>query len=271
VSNSIPPSVDDKLVAVKRLGPIVAIFMLAITLASCSSGGASHPAADRSTTSGTQKAHVSTTAQASSLPSAPDGSVLLATTHGSIPGYSAPNGASTVSIPATWHGAVSTLPVIWASPGWLDVRLAQRPNESTAWVRDADVSLSSTPYKIVINIKSTHLSLYKSDKLIFTAPVGVGTSTDPTPIGKFFVAFFAAPPSSGYGAFVMVTSGHSNAISDWEMSGDAMMAIHGPLGADSEIGTTGAHVSHGCVRMHEADLLHLRIVPAGSPVDVIAS
>jgi len=38
---------------------------------------------------------------------------------------------------------------------------------------------------------------------------------------------------------VIVTSAHSNTITDWDNSGDAMIAIHGPLGADAEIGTTG--------------------------------
>lgn len=64
----------------------------------------------------------------------------------------------------------------------------------------------------------------------------------------------------------MVTSAHSNTISDWEESGDAITAIHGPLGADAAIGTTGARVSHGCVRLHDADLIQLRDVPAGTPL-----
>ena len=45
----------------------------------------------------------------------------------------------------------------------------------------------------------------------------------------------------------MVMSGHSDAISDYEQSGDAIVAIHGPLGLDAAIGTTGARISHGCV------------------------
>jgi lipoprotein-anchoring transpeptidase ErfK/SrfK len=68
----------------------------------------------------------------------------------------------------------------------------------------------------------------------------------------------------------MVTSGHSNAISDYEESGDAIVAIHGPLGADAAIGTTGARISHGCVRLHDVDLDQLRAVPVGSPVQIIS-
>jgi lipoprotein-anchoring transpeptidase ErfK/SrfK len=67
----------------------------------------------------------------------------------------------------------------------------------------------------------------------------------------------------------MVTSGHSDAISDYEESGDAIVAIHGPLGEDAAIGTTGARVSHGCVRLHDVDLAQLRTVPVGSPVQII--
>jgi lipoprotein-anchoring transpeptidase ErfK/SrfK len=68
----------------------------------------------------------------------------------------------------------------------------------------------------------------------------------------------------------MVTSGHSNAISDYEESGDAIVAIHGPLGAEAAIGTTGARVSHGCVRLHDVDLDQLRVVPVGSPVQIVS-
>ena len=151
----------------------------------------------------------------------------------------------------------------------MEVRLAQRPNNSTAWIQQGSATLSSTPYRIVVDLGQRRLYLYDAGTEVMNAPAGIGTTRDPTPTGNFFVAFFAAPPSSGYGAFVIVTSGHSNAISDFEESGDAVVAIHGPLGADRAIGTTGAQVSHGCVRLHESDLVQLRQVPAGSPVDIV--
>jgi lipoprotein-anchoring transpeptidase ErfK/SrfK len=153
--------------------------------------------------------------------------------------------------------------------GYLEVRLPQRPNGSTTWIRATDATLGSTPFRIEINLATRQLDLFQAGRLVLKAPAGIGTAQDPTPIGHFFVAFLAAPPSPGYGAFVIVTSGHSNAITDWEQSGDALMAIHGPLGADAEIGTTGARVSHGCVRLHPSDLERLRSVPLGSPIDVI--
>ena len=243
----------------------------ALLLASCSSGPA--PSGQSANSQGSSGLRLS--GNSSTPPIAPAGSTLLATLHGPVQGYARPQSALGVATIAasTWHGAVSTLRgVRRPNRGWVDVRPAQRPNESTAWVRVGDVSLTSTPYQIVIHLAATHLDLYKSGHLVLSAPAGVGTVADPTPTGHyFFVAFFAQPPSSGYGPFVLVSSAHSNTISDWESSGDALMAIHGPLGADAQIGTTGSRVSHGCVRLHLSDLAQLRVVPAGSPIDVVAS
>jgi hypothetical protein len=172
-------------------------------------------------------------------------------------------------VPGQWWRSASILPVIAQRPGWVEVRLAQRPNESVAWVRSADVHLASDPYNIVITLGDKHLHLYKNGKQVANFPAGIGVSSAPTPTGKFFVALFARAPTPAYGPFVMVTSAHSNAISDWQESGDAITAIHGPLGSDAAIGTTGAAVSKGCVRLHEADLAQLRPVPAGTPIDIV--
>jgi lipoprotein-anchoring transpeptidase ErfK/SrfK len=169
-----------------------------------------------------------------------------------------------------WYGAPSALPVLAQDNGYLEVRLAQRPNGSTAWIASSAVTLSSTPYRIVVDLATEHLKLYKAGHLLMSAPAGIGTVQDPTPTGNFFVVLFAAPSSAAWGPFVMVTSGHSNAISDYEESGDAIVAIHGPLGADAAIGTTGARISHGCVRLHDVDLDQLRAVAVGSPVQIIS-
>ena len=243
-----------------RVRPAVILLVVAATsllLAGC--GHRSKPAAvARPMAANAPAATSSTTVGAPTPPTstspAPAQWTLVATTHGAIPSFRFPGGPRTGTVPATWHLAVSTLPVIATRPGWLEVRLAQRPNGSTAWVLASDVTLARTPYRIVIDLATTHLMLYRAGQLIMSVPVGIGTSTDPTPVGQYFLAFLAAPPTPGYGAFVMVTSAHSNTITDWESSGDAMIAIHGPLGSDSQIGTSGAQVSHGCVRLHESDL-----------------
>ena len=83
------------------------------------------------------------------------------------------------------------------------------------------------------------------------------------------MALFAQPPSPGYGAFVMVTSAHSNTISDWEESGDAIAAIHGSLGSDAAIGTTGAECPTVAFAF-TTQICPTRDVPAGTPIDIMA-
>ena len=201
---------------------------------------------------------------------APPGYTLVARLTGSFPGYSRPGGPVKVEIPAKWQTIPSMLPVIGEAPGgWLHVRLAQRPDQSTAWILASDAIITTTPYRIVVNLETTHLQLYKLNQLVMNFPVGVGAPATPTPLGDYFVAFLEPSLGPGYGPFIMITSAHSQAIASWEGTGDAIVALHGPLGADAEIGTKGAHISNGCVRMHDAELARLEIVPPGTPIDIV--
>jgi lipoprotein-anchoring transpeptidase ErfK/SrfK len=195
---------------------------------------------------------------------------LVAAIRTTTTSYRYPGGPIAAPIAPTWHGSPVFVPVIAARDGDLEVRLPTRPNGSTTWIRQAVVKLSRTPYRIVVKLGTRHILLYRDGILILDAPAGVGTVADPTPTGHFFVAFFAKAPSPGWGPFVLVTSAHSNAITDWEESGDALIAIHGPLGDDAEIGSHGARISHGCIRLHDEDLVQLRVVPDGSPVDIVS-
>ena len=205
-----------------------------------------------------------------SRPAVPE-NTELATVLETAPRYAAPGRLGAGAVPARWYERPSVLPVIATRPGWVRVRLAQRPDESTAWLPVGDVALSSTPYRIVVNLATTRLALYDRGRLVFSAPAGVGAEDDPTPTGEFFVAFDEPPPepNPGYGPFIIVTSDHSQAISDWEGSGDAVIGIHGPLGEDGLIGSAGARISHGCVRLHLQSLERLAQIPPGTPIDVI--
>lgn len=218
------------------------------------------------------------TAAASTVPtgtvgvSLPRGYTLLAELTHAVSGYRSPGGKKVVDVPERWHGERLVLPVLAVSKGYDDVRLPGRPNGSTTWVKASAVTAGVTPYAIVINLTTTHLQLYDKGKIVMSAPVGVGTRKDPTPTGNFFVAFYAAPPkpNPGYGPFIMVTSAHSNSITDWEDSGDAMVAIHGPLGEAKVIGTKGAHISHGCIRVPAPYQVKLSVVPIGTPIFIVA-
>lgn len=194
----------------------------------------------------------------------------VATVVRAVPRYARPGQRGHGVVPASWWGRPSVLPVLAARPGWVRVRLAQRPNGSTAWLPASDVRLGVTPYRIVIDVAAMHLNLYEHGRLVLSAPAGVGAADDPTPPGEYFAAFDEPPSGPGYGPFIMVTSAHSPALADWSGSGDAIIGIHGPLGEDARIGAAGGRVSHGCVRLHLATLARLAHVPPGTPIDIIS-
>jgi lipoprotein-anchoring transpeptidase ErfK/SrfK len=252
-----------------------ALALAAVSL-STASPSAAPPESHHATTS-------STTTTTTTLPPSPDAaalasatipaSTLVATTNGSVAGYASPDApAPSMTVPGTWYGYPSVLPVISTEPGWLYVRLAQRPNGSTIWVHQSDVTLSSTPYAIVLSLTTEHLYVFEDGSQIFEFPAGIGAPDDPTPTGEYFIPMQYPSPGPGYGPFVLVTSDHSDTITDWENSGDAIIGIHGPITSydDSLIGATGAAISHGCIRLHDADLAQLSVIPAGTPLDIVS-
>jgi L,D-transpeptidase catalytic domain len=217
--------------------------------------------------SATPRARTANTIRPGSMPVLP-GWTLIATLTTAVHRYASPGGRTDGRVLANWYERPSALPVIGQTPGWVRVRLATRPNESTAWVRDANLTFSETPYRIVVNLASKHLELLRTGHVVLDAPAGIGTSTDPTPPGQFFIAFREPSPAPGYGPFIVVMSAHSEAIANWEGSGDAVIGIHGPLGAD--IGSAGVAVSHGCIRLPVPDLVRLADLPAGTPITITA-
>ena len=208
-------------------------------------------------------AEVSATLQHGRAESA--GQTQIVTVRTAVQRYVRPDGSPDGIVPPSWYGAASVLPVLAQRPGWVEVELATRPNGSTAWIqRGSSVEMAATPYRITISLSARRLQLFRLGRLVMTASAAIGTAQYQTPTGKFFLAFFERSPSPGYGPFIIVTSAHSPAISDWEGSGDAVIGIHGPLG--SVIGAAGARITHGCIRLDDADLARLRDVPAGTPI-----
>jgi hypothetical protein len=197
---------------------------------------------------------------------------LIATLHGPAPGYaSATEPTATGSVTPTWSGATLGLPVIEIRRGRCHVRLLQRPNGLTAWIATSGVSLTHTDYHVVVNLAARRLFLYKRSKVVLQAAVVVGSPQYPTPTGHFFVALFAQAPDPTYGPFVIVTSAFATTVTDWEQGGDSVVAITGPLGTVAAIQHGGAPLSHGGIQLADADMARLRPIPAGTPIDVVAT
>lgn len=196
---------------------------------------------------------------------------LIATVNNPTPGYARIDSTTPeTTVPSAWAGAPSTLPVIASKSGWVKVRLVARPpSPQTAWISSASVSLSRTPFHLLVDRSLRRLLLFRQGRLVMCAPAGVGVPQDPTPLGHYFVAFLARAPKPAYGPFVIVTSAFADTVTDWEQSGNAMITIEGPLGSAKAIGRTGAAVTAGSVRLLDATLEQLREVPPGTPLDVV--
>jgi lipoprotein-anchoring transpeptidase ErfK/SrfK len=187
-----------------------------------------------------------------------------------FPTFDGPNG-NQVGKAGHWYGYPMTLPVVDQAPGWFQVRLPERPNGLTGWVRASDVVTSTTPWRIVVSISNTRVTVYKDGYFAFDMPAGLGKSSTPTPPGNYFVGVIERNLGHGYGDPVLNLSAHSEAIQSWQGAGDAIIALHGQISEASaaRIGTTGTYISNGCVRLHYADQAKLIDIPVGTPVDIV--
>ena len=148
--------------------------------------------------------------------------------------------------------------------------MPERPNGLTAWVQAADVTRSTSPWRMVLKLSETRVYVYKDGYEVWNAPVGIGRDHTRTPTGSYFVAVIEKPGPPGYGPIVLNLNAHSEDIQSWKGSGDAITAFHGPFGAEELIRSGGGKVSNGCLRMLPEDQIKMDGIALGSPVDILA-
>jgi hypothetical protein len=194
---------------------------------------------------------------------------VLATLKKRAPGFaSAHSTRRAMTVPKSWYGYTTTMPVIAQTATRVKVRLARRPDESTIWIRKRAATFTSTTYALLVDISKRHIYLFRAGRQVGSYPVGVGLPQTPTPTGNYFIAFHAPPNGPGYGAVMLETSAHSKVFRTFEGGNDAIIAIHGPITAqsDHQIGKNGTRISNGCIRMHDRQLLKVAKVPDGTPL-----
>jgi hypothetical protein len=150
---------------------------------------------------------------------------------------------------------------------WLRVRLPVRPNGTTGWVPASALgALQPVKTWLRISTKTFKATLVKNGKVVFRAPIGVGQPQWPTPRGQFYIraklkGYGAA--GSFYGPLAFITSATSAQLTDWP--GGGLVGVHGT----SLPGLIPGKISHGCVRMRNADILRLeKLMPVGTPLTV---
>lgn len=157
----------------------------------------------------------------------------------------------------------------WDAGGqeWVELRIPGRPNGQTGWVQsDALGPFHLTHLLLVVNRERLRMYFYSDGHQIWSAPVGVGKPSTPTPAGHFWIdeRFDITDPSSGYYPYAFGTTDYST-LSDWP--GGGVVGIHGPY-YDAP-GIPG-YISHGCIRLEISDDFwlagHLKL---GTPVHVI--
>ena len=148
---------------------------------------------------------------------------------------------------------------------WVHVRLPVLPDGLTAWVpRSALGGYQFVHTHLVVDRARLTATLYRDGRKVFAAPVGVGSPAAPTPSGQFYVrdrvSGFGNP---FYGPIAFGTSARSAVLTDWPAGG--FVGIHGT----NEPGLIPGRISHGCIRLRNADILRLsRLMAVGTPLTI---
>jgi len=148
---------------------------------------------------------------------------------------------------------------------WVKVRLAVLPNGTTGWVpRAALGGYGTVRTRLVVDLDALSATLLRDGRRLLRVPVGVGTAATPTPTGEFYVRNrLTRYRSPTYGPIAFGTSARSPQATDWPAGG--FVGIHGTDRPDLVPG----RVSHGCIRLRNADILALaRRMPVGTPVTI---
>jgi lipoprotein-anchoring transpeptidase ErfK/SrfK len=151
---------------------------------------------------------------------------------------------------------------------WAEVMLPVRPNGTTGWIPLDDVVLYVVDGKIEIDLSDRLLVYRVAGEERFRATVAIGTASNPTPTGLFYVTDrVSISESSGpWGPNAIGLSARSDTVTEFN-GGDGIVGIHGT----NRPRLIGESVSLGCVRLHndEIALLH-SMVPIGTMVEIRA-
>ena len=150
--------------------------------------------------------------------------------------------------------------------GWVKVLLPIRPNGSTGWVRTSDVTLSQVAYSVRVQLRTHRITVLDDGAVLYTGPIADGAPNTPTPVGHYYIRVLikAPDPNTVYGPYAYGLSSHSDVLTSFE-GGDGETGIHG----NDDASVLGSSVTHGCIRMDNAEITRLAsILPLGTPVNI---
>jgi lipoprotein-anchoring transpeptidase ErfK/SrfK len=170
---------------------------------------------------------------------------------------------------ATEYFAPRTFLVVDQQPGWLQVLLPMRPNQSLGWIRESEVTLGETEYEIRVELAATKVTVLKAGEVVLETLAGIGKDQTPTPLGRYYITDpvdLTDRPNGAYGAYALGISGYSEVLMEFN-GGPGQIAIHGtPNPSDA-----GQKISNGCIRVPNDIIFRIAAeVPIGTPLTVVA-
>jgi len=151
-------------------------------------------------------------------------------------------------------------------PTWLRVPVPDPSNHLAGWVEAGALGeMHITTEHVRVNRELFRATLYRGGRAIWSAPVGVGRPSSPTPSGHFYVTEkLLTMGGAFYGPYAFGTSAYASAHSDWP--GGRVVGIHGTDAPQLVPGRP----SHGCIRVRNADVTRLwSVIEVGTPIEIV--
>jgi lipoprotein-anchoring transpeptidase ErfK/SrfK len=177
--------------------------------------------------------------------------------------YASPGGPAVAALPPTQLVSDTWLPVVAEQPGWAEVLLPSRPNDTAAWIYlDDRVTTARSPYRIEVDRAHFQLTLVKGGKEVGRWTVGIGKPNSPTPATRTFILASIKDTHPTFSPIVLPTGAHSDTYESYG-GGPGTVGLHTWPSAD----VYGHPSSDGCIRIPPDALQAISSeVPIGSPV-----
>ena len=150
---------------------------------------------------------------------------------------------------------------------WILVQLPGRPNGRSGWVPASALGEMHVTHEYLrVDRERLRATLYRAGRVIWSAPVGVGSPTDPTPAGLFYVT-------------EKLTSDRKPLLRPLRARHERLRA-HAQRVAGRGRGGHPRHrrgrvwypgrPSHGCVRLRNTDIRRLwPLIGVGTPIEIV--
>ena len=255
----------------------VVLLVAAVMLAACGGGGGRAAGGDTQpspTTRATASTRTTPAATTTTLPAHVSLTATAAVPHLAV--FAAPKARTPTRVldnpwladPSQPNTAVPQVFLVKSrrADGWVEVLLPIRPNGSSGWVHAADVTLGQVPYSVRVQLSTHRITVFDHGAVVYSGPVADGAPSTPTPVGHYYIRVLikAPDPNTVYGPYAYGLSSHSDVLTSFE-GGDGETGIHG----NNDPSVLGSSVTHGCIRMDNAEITRLAsILPLGTPVDI---